>query len=195
MKSTRSTHNPANSPLLLGLIFAFACVAVGYWSYVRQMPSPVGATRLTVPPADEAVAPPAESPAPVAPVIAETSAPSDTPAPAALAEALSDPQNLERIGRVALASVGNNPNAEQVWLFAINNPALSSSARKNLIEDLNQEGLSNPQNPAPEDLPLIESRIALIDRIAPAAMDGVNAAAFQIAMTDLTAMRGKLLQK
>jgi 3-oxoacyl-ACP reductase-like protein len=159
------------------------------------MPSPVGATRLTVPPADEAVAPPAESPAPVAPVIAETSAPSDTPAPAALAEALSDPQNLERIGRVALASVGNNPNAEQVWLFAINNPALSSSARKNLIEDLNQEGLSNPQNPAPEDLPLIESRIALIDRIAPAAMDGVNAAAFQIAMTDLTAMRGKLLQK
>jgi hypothetical protein len=61
-----------------------------------------------------------------------------------------------------------------------------------LIEDLNQDGLSNPQSPTADDLPLIEGRIALINRVAPAAMDAVNAAAFQEALKDLTAMRGKL---
>jgi len=189
MKTTRTTHNSANSSLLIGLIFAFACVAVGYWSYIRQMPASVGTPSLAAPSADPTVAPAA-----VTPVVAENAVPPEpsAPAPAALADALSDPQNVERLGRVALASVGTNPNAEKIWLYAINNPTLSTSARKNLIEDLNQEGLSNPQNPTPDDLPVIESRIALIDREAPSAMDGVNAAAFQEAFKDLTAMRAKL---
>jgi hypothetical protein len=131
----------------------------------------------------------------VAPVVADAPATADTPAPPALVDALNDPQNLERIGRVALAAVGTNPNAEKVWLFAINNPVLPAATRKDLIEDLNQDGLSNPQNPTADDLPVIESRIALVARVAPAAMDPVNAAAFQEAMKDLTAMRGKALQK
>jgi hypothetical protein len=196
MKNTRSTHNSATSPLLIGLIFAFACIAVGYWSYVRQLPPPqLGTTRLAGPPANESVVPPVEAPAVVAPVVADAPATADTPAPPALVDALNDPQNLERIGRVALAAVGTNPNAEKVWLFAINNPVLPAATRKDLIEDLNQDGLSNPQNPTADDLPVIESRIALVARVAPAAMDPVNAAAFQEAMKDLTAMRGKALQK
>ncbi len=188
MKTTRSTHNPANSPLLIGLIFAFVCIAVGYWSYVRQVAPPSVPARLGPPPSEEPAMPPGEAPsaAAVTPVAA------DGPAPADLADALNDPQNLERIGRVALAAVGTNPNAEKVWLFAIDNPVLSAATRKNLIEDLNQDGLSNPQNPMADDLPVIESRIALIERVAPAAMDAVNAAAFQEALKDLTAMRAKL---
>jgi hypothetical protein len=194
MKTTRSTHNPANSPLLIGLIFGFACVAVGYWSYVRQVAPPVGPAHLGPAPAEEPVGPPVEAPpsAMVTPVAAEGSAPAEGPAPTGLADALNDPQNLERIGRVALAAVGTNPNAEKVWLFAINNPVLAAATRKDLIEDLNQDGLSNPQNPTADDLPVIESRIALIEQVAPAAMDAVNAAAFQEALKDLTAMRAKL---
>jgi hypothetical protein len=197
MKTTRSSHNPANSPLLIGLIFAFACLAVGYWSYFRQFTPPVGPARLAAPPPDEPALPPVDAPAaaPVPPVVADSPATTESPAPAALADALNDPQNLERIGRVALAAVGTNPNAEKVWLFAINNPVLPAATRKDLIEDLNQDGLANPQSPTPDDLPVIESRIALINQVAPAAMDAVNAAAFQEALKDLTAMRDKLPQK
>jgi hypothetical protein len=95
-------------------------------------------------------------------------------------EVLQDP-----IARGALAFVGADPDAEMYWYGAINNPSLSAHERQDLIEDLNEDGLSDPQNPTMEDLPLIFNRIQLIEAVAGDAMDEVNADAFQEAYKDL----------
>ncbi|MEI7731177.1 MAG: hypothetical protein WCO56_16505 [Verrucomicrobiota bacterium] len=70
---------------------------------------------------------------------------------------------------------------------------LSANERKDLIEDLNEDGLSDPKHPGPQDLPLILSRLALIETVAPNAMDDINAAAFAEAYKDLANMANQLL--
>jgi len=90
--------------------------------------------------------------------------------------------------RAALSLVGADPDAEQYWADAINDPNLPANERKDLIEDLNEDGLSDPKHPGPQDLPLIVNRLRLIDELAPYAMDQVNADAFQEAQKDLLAM-------
>jgi len=92
------------------------------------------------------------------------------------------------IARAALSFVGMDPYAEAYWAGAINNPDLSADERQNLIEDLNEDGLSDPQHPAPEDMPLIVNRLQIIEELAPYAMDQVNADAFQEAYKDLVNM-------
>ena len=39
------------------------------------------------------------------------------------------------------------------------------------MEDLNEDGLSDPQHPGPQDLPLIVNRIRIIEQLAPYADD------------------------
>lgn len=78
-----------------------------------------------------------------------------------------------------------DPDAEAYWMEAINDPSLSADERQNLIEDLNEDGLSDPKNPGPQDLPLILNRLALIEQIGPYAMDKVNWDAFHEAYKDL----------
>lgn len=90
--------------------------------------------------------------------------------------------------RAALGFVGADPEAEQYWVAAINDPSLSANERKDLIEDLNEDGLSDPKHPGPQDLPLILNRLQLIEELGPYAMDQVNADAFQEAQKDLLAM-------
>jgi len=90
--------------------------------------------------------------------------------------------------RDALCRVGFDPAAEVVWLGAINNQGLPAEERKDLIEDLNEDGFPDPRNITPADLPLIMSRIALIEELWPAAMDDVNAEAFREAYKDLVNM-------
>ena len=90
--------------------------------------------------------------------------------------------------RAALSLVGMDPEAEDYWYGAINDPKLSAEERQDLIEDLNEDGLSDPKHPAAEDLPLIVNRLQLIEEAAPYAMDQVNAEAFQEAYKDLVAM-------
>ena len=75
--------------------------------------------------------------------------------------------------------------AEQYWAAAINDPNLPANERKDLIEDLNEDGLSDPKHPGPQDLPLIANRLRLIEELAPSAMDAVNADAFAEAYKDL----------
>jgi hypothetical protein len=101
-------------------------------------------------------------------------------------------QVADPLARVALRDVGRDPRATQYWLAAINNPRLSAHERSDLIEDLNEEGYTNNRRPGPEDLPLILSRIALIEQLAPHAMDKVNADAFKEAYKDLTNMVRRL---
>ena len=58
--------------------------------------------------------------------------------------------------------------------------------------DLNQDGFSDLKNLGNCDLSLIESRIALIEQLAPNVMDTVNAAAFKEAYKDLLKMRERI---
>lgn len=64
-----------------------------------------------------------------------------------------------------------------------------------MIEDLNEDGLSDPQHPTQADLPLIVNRLLLIEAIAANAMDQVNADAFAEAYKDLANMYGDLTRR
>ena len=89
------------------------------------------------------------------------------------------------VARVALAFVGADPEAEAYWCEAINDPTLPAPERSDLIEDLNEDGLSDPKRPTLDDLPLILNRLRLIQVLAPEAMDQVNFDAFAEAYKDL----------
>jgi len=101
-----------------------------------------------------------------------------------------DPQ-----ARMALSGVGSDHTAELRWVAAINDPQTPAKERKDLIEDLNEDGLSDPAHPAPRDLPVIENRLQLIEQLLPTAMDPVNADAFREARKDLLKMRDTLKVK
>jgi hypothetical protein len=103
------------------------------------------------------------------------------------------PEVPETLARAALDYVGIEPDANVIWIAAINDPRLSDDDRQNLIEDLNENGFADPKNPTLDDLPMIENRIALIETLAPDAMDDVNLASFEEAYKDLTEMRAKLV--
>lgn len=141
----------------------------------------------------------AETPKPLPPTPAATPAPLATPARTPRAEpaprqAAPPPAQpvTEPEARVALSLVGADPAAEAVWIQAINDPGLSKDARQNLIEDLNEDGFPDPKNLTADDLPLIVNRIALIEDLAPDAMDDVNQAAFQEAYRDLVNMYNRV---
>jgi hypothetical protein len=112
-----------------------------------------------------------------------------TPVPTAPAQGLLIPKPL---ARAALGFVGADPEAETVWGLAINDPDRSPSERKDLIEDLNEDGFPDPKHVTADDLPLILSRLELIEEFAPDSMDEVNAAAFAEAYKDLVNMLIKL---
>jgi len=106
-----------------------------------------------------------------------------------------DPAVPVQVARLALGFVGTDPQAEEVWYEAINDPNTPADTRKDLIEDLNEEGFADPRQITEDDLPLIYSRIALIEQVAPDAMDDVNAAAFAEAYKDLVNMVARLEQE
>ena len=97
--------------------------------------------------------------------------------------------------RQALSFVGIDPDAEAVWADAINDPSRTAHERQDLIEDLNEDGFPDPKHVTAADLPLIESRLALIEQFAPDAMDDVNAAAFAEAYKDLVNMYGRAVSE
>ena len=98
------------------------------------------------------------------------------------------------IARDALAFVGADPDAEEVWFQAINDPNLTAKQREDLIEDLNEVGI-DPKNLTEDDIPLIVSRMQIIEELAPDAMDDVNAAAFAEAYKDLSNMLMRLMRQ
>ncbi len=115
-----------------------------------------------------------------------TAAPKPPAKAAAPKEPLKDP-----VAREALAFVGADPEAEAYWYEAINDASLSAHERQDLIEDLNEDGLSNPSRPAPADLPLILNRIQILEWIAVDPMDKVNADAMEEAYKDLVNLAAK----
>jgi hypothetical protein len=99
--------------------------------------------------------------------------------------ASADPPPQDPMARAALSFVGLDPEAEDYWIGAINDPSLPGEERSNLIEDLNEDGLSDPKHPTMADLALIMNRLWLIEEISGYAMDQVNADAFLEAYKDL----------
>ena len=99
----------------------------------------------------------------------------------------------EPLARLALNFAGADSQANELYQQAINDPVLTKNHRKNLIEDLNQDGFSDLKNLSAQDLPLIENRISLIEQLAPNATDPVNVAAFKEAYKDLLKMRERIL--
>ena len=104
---------------------------------------------------------------------------------------VADADSKESLGRVALAYVGAEEKAAELYHAAILDPVVTPDQRRNLIEDLNQDGLSNRRNPTPEDLKIIASRYALADAYLQQPYvqnDPVATAAFKEAQKDLAQM-------
>lgn len=108
---------------------------------------------------------------------------------------IDDPRAKERRARVALSMIGYDPDADEVWIRLINDPDVSAEARHDLIEDLNEDGFADPDNPTLDELPMIEYRIELIEDLQPYAMDKINSDAFKEARKDLVNMVNRLRQR
>ena len=186
----------AKKILGLSLVVAFAATIAGVALTQRKPEQTVAlaqspsATTLT-PPVSEST-PPVKNPTagnrpPIQPVPVAVQPVTKSQKTAAQAASAPTANNSiqDPMARVALSFVGADPEAEQYWAAAINDPALSADERQNLIEDLNEDGLSDPKHPGPEDLPLIWNRMRLIEELAPYAMDQVNWDAFAEAYKDL----------
>jgi hypothetical protein len=74
---------------------------------------------------------------------------------------VTDADSKESLARLALTYVGANDQALELYHKATLDPALKPDQRRNLVEDLNQDGLSNTRNPTPEDLKILAQRYAL----------------------------------
>jgi len=107
---------------------------------------------------------------------------------------ITDPAKKEPFARLALNFVGADAQANEFYQRAINDMTLTPSHRKNLIEDLNQDGFPDTRNLTARDLPLIQNRLALIDQLLPHATDRDNIAAFNEARKDLANMLSKVTQ-
>ena len=103
--------------------------------------------------------------------------------PSKKTKAVSDPW-----ARVALSFVGLDEEATAYWMEAINDASLPSEERKDLIEDLNEDGFRDPEHPAPDEYPVILNRLMLLEAMAPSAMDETNFAAMAEAFKDLINM-------
>jgi hypothetical protein len=104
---------------------------------------------------------------------------------------LTDPNSKEALARVALAYVGSNDEALDLYRTATRDPALNPDQRRNLVEDLNQDGLGSARNPTPEDLEIIARRYALTQAYLQqddVRRDPVLDAAFREAAKDLANM-------
>ena len=98
-----------------------------------------------------------------------------------------DPEVVESQARAALNFVGADAEAATVWARAINDAELPADTREELIEELDVAGLpADPQRLTQDHLPLILSRIAILEQLAPSALDDTNAAAFRAVHRRLT---------
>ncbi|MGN6555231.1 MAG: hypothetical protein ACTHLW_16105 [Verrucomicrobiota bacterium] len=164
--------------LAIGLIVLIGCMVAGIMLNRRPAPE---ITTVKPRPAVQATAQPASppiqeiaSPKPALPIETATS-PSETKTapPSATAPAQPQPsanqpkqQLQDPNARIALALVGEDPDAEAYWEDAIFDTSLPDKEREDLMEDLNEEGLSDPRHLTQEDMQLIAARIPIINEVA-----------------------------
>ena len=125
----------------------------------------------------------ATSTQPDAPVDAQNAQPANSGE-----ESLQDP-----VAREALALVGTDPFANQYWIDAIFDTSLPDNERADLMEDLNETGFDDPKNLTSDDVPLIVSRLQIIDSVLPDA-DPFMTEHLLEAQKDLTNMLTKVSQ-
>ena len=196
--------------LLASAVFVGSGLAVAGWLFLRQAPlaetAPANSRPVVQPAAKQS--PPVSIPA-AGPVEATgpliRSATSTPAPPTTVAGALSKPTAAAAMkpkaplhdpdARVALSLVGVEPDAERYWVEAINDSSLPAHERQDLIEDLNEEGFSDPKNPTAAELSLIVARLWWIEELAPDALDKVNADAFAEAYKDLANMYARLTRR
>ncbi len=131
----------------------------------------VNVTPIQTPPADEPVVKTEADSKPVPPRREPNLPPvtqpiQNTSQPRSAKRELQDP-----LAREALGLVGMDREAEAYWLEAIYDSSLPDKEREDLMEDLNEDGLSDIKRPGPEDLPVILNRLKLIEDIVPTADD------------------------
>ena len=167
---------------------------------VLEAPAVLPETAVTpAPPAPTSIIPPLDMPAvnpvPATSMPARVIAPLPKPQPANSKPPAANappPHPAVPFGRAALSLVGMDGEAELVWGLTINDPSVPAEARKDLIEDLNEDGFPDPKHLTADDVPLIVNRMALIEQMAPNSMDETNAAAFMEAYKDLLNMLAKV---
>ncbi|HEY7087757.1 MAG TPA: hypothetical protein VH518_06680 [Tepidisphaeraceae bacterium] len=188
--------------ILAGAVLAVTVVTLSHHGVARSPDRPDVLPDISPAPTksfsvDETTPPPSQGRSPMA----HAPAPSENPPttenairrpPQPVVQAEPQPVVPLPVAREALAYVGADPAAGEVWYQAINDPNLTAHQRQDLIEDLNEDGFPDPKNLTPNDLPLIVSRLQLIEQVAPEAMDDVNAAAFAEAYKDLVNMYNRL---
>jgi hypothetical protein len=74
---------------------------------------------------------------------------------------VTDADSKESLARLALAYVGNSDQAVELFHAAVLDPTLKPDQRRELVEDLNQDGLSSKKNFSPADLKVIARRYEL----------------------------------
>jgi hypothetical protein len=107
---------------------------------------------------------------------------------------LTEPGSKEPLARLALAFVGANQQAGELFHTAVLDQALLPDQKRELVEDLNQDGLSNKKAPTPEELKIIANRYALTQTYLQqdyVQNDKVLSAAFREADKDLRNMLQK----
>jgi len=128
-------------------------------------------TAPTIPPVTE---PKIEPLAPAAQATLNTTAvvnaspPAAGPSPSARAPQRRQQAELQDpVARAALSLVGIDPDADEIWVDAINNPALNPKELEDLIEDLNEEGFEDPKNLRDDELELVWRRLVLVEEHFP----------------------------
>jgi hypothetical protein len=104
---------------------------------------------------------------------------------------VTSPESKESLARVGLSYVGSDPQAVELFHAAVVDPKLKPEQRRNLVEDLNEHGLSNKKNPSAEDRKIILSRYTLTENYLKESYvqsDKVLREAFQEANKDLKKM-------
>jgi len=74
---------------------------------------------------------------------------------------VTEPDSREPLARVALTYVGASDSAVQLWHTAINDASLKPAQRRELVLDLDQDGLQNDKTPTPVDLPIVANRLSI----------------------------------
>lgn len=105
-----------------------------------------------------------------------------------------DPDQKEPLARVALNFAGSDPRADALWSSAIFDQSINPDKRRELIEDLNQDGFENLKNLTDRDVELIQRRLALIDKFGNQAETPIIQNAFGEAQKDLQDMLAKALK-
>jgi hypothetical protein len=108
---------------------------------------------------------------------------------------ISDGQQKEPLARLALNFAGADEQADTLYQFAIKDPNLTPDSRRELIEDLNQDGYDNLKNFSEHDVQLIRNRLALIEKSRDSADPKIITDAFDEAEKDLRNMLAKATQR